>query len=292
MTYTSQKGFTLVETLVSIGILSLLLMGVAAFVVYQKNQVEDQIVKDLQSDYIEQIEDAISAPDTCKAVLRSMPAGTFGSAIAAGQNLTLDTSLLNRQFSDIAFVIQKANLSVDSNLVGSIDLSATDLASVYNANFTLELNFTNTNTQRNYILKKLVIPIKIYGEPGKTLWRDLKCSSTRSETAMFIGQVCNLYGGLMSDGVHCDFPKVKAVHLPTTENTNVPVEKMNINSDRVQRVSMPEMVCYIDTLTTLTKTLPGWTNTNNYTRFCRYPGSGILSSVSRDLKNSRYPNLQ
>ncbi len=137
-----------------------------------------------------------------------------------------------------------------------------------------------------------MIPIKIYGEPGKTAWKDLKCSSARSETAMFVGQVCNLYGGLMSDGVHCDFPKVKAVHLPTTENTNVPVEKMNINSDRVQRVSMPEMVCYIDTLTTLTKTLPGWNNSKNYTRFCRYPGSGTLSSISRDLKNSRYPNLQ
>lgn len=295
MTLRNQKGFNIIGSLVAISIVAISAAAVAGYLAYQQKQLREVWLANFISDYTEQVEDIVSTPSTCGKVLPSN-----WNPLTQPQ-VTLSTSLLNDYFDDSIVSVKEAKISVTGDVMALTDKTASSgVYSLFNSFFgklTILLEFKQ-GSGYNHLLKQIEIPLRVYREGlDVTSTKNVKCSSARSESSIYVSQICNLYGGLMSNGVQCDFPKVQGTSHSNTANTAMSVvDIQNAPSNRVKRVALPEVICYLDTLITMTEVSPlvPAAMARNYTRFCRRPGGPTLDKVSADLRSNPqlYPNLQ
>lgn len=281
----NSRGLTFIEVLVSVGILSIVMIAIGSFQIYQKIQLQDLVFQDMQTNFIEEIEESLSSADVCSSFLPNT-----ATTVNVGLKVLLDISNLNNQLYTQYYKVKTAELEVLSQDSLIQDKTATNPVS-FDALINFELE--HVRSSRNHLLKKIVIPLKLYGSHQIATINKLSCISANSDSSIYVGQICNAYGGLMSDGMHCDLPKLKPLSAHTNASSaSMSTEKIEVSNDKLQRISISEAVCYLDTLAVLTKNLPGWTGSKLYTRFCKFPGGASTAELSHVLKNSRYPNLK
>lgn len=279
------EGFTIIEALIAIAITAVTTLVIVSYITHTREQLKLEMYLNLQTDFSSQIDDFFSSPSSCSALLNDPTLGSSPLVVNHDNDVTYQFS---RQVPSSIFTSQ-VTFNVDTDTL--LDASSTDAD---NQSFvgvaTINIQFANKELGNKYngiINSKIVLPIRIYGDTKASNLKDLKCSSIRTESALYIGQICNLYGGLYSDGVHCDFPSIQTVD--TNGVVLKSTTKMDANSAVVTRISMPEMICYLDTLKTLANSLPQAVPDVSSTRtlFCSSPGD--VNHISQDLPMSRYP---
>lgn len=126
------------------------------------------------------------------------------------------------------------------------------------------------------------IPIILFDAENSEQWSNIECASGRSNDSFLVGQICNLYGGTLTDGIHCDFARSKSAPY---DINNPPTHSINQSSDSpTHRITMSDILCYLDTLIIMAPTnLP--LVYRSTTRFCEYPGTKQLNSISKNVRD-------
>lgn len=293
------SGFSMVMVLVALGLISVTAFTSLGYVAYQKQQMRRIFIQSWSDDFRLRVEEVLASPTTCTQLLPNQ-----NLTIAAGSEIPLQAINVNRLLNDRILSIKDARIS---DIVSAVSPGNPTLPNTFTGllHLTLEYKDAGMNADQafNGLLGDAVFNVKIYGDHNSQSVTNLKCSSQGNESALYISQICSLYGGLLTDGVHCDFPKINSNSLSSnstlmkTENGAMPYVNMaTANSNFANRVSMPQMLCYLDTLIALSPSLPIAVATasakiRNYTKYCARPGGSNIGRTSLDIR-FLFQNLQ
>lgn len=297
----NNRGISIVEVLIVMGLVALVASLSAGFVASQRKQATLNRLNGIFDSYTSTARSVLSLSSACTALLPK--AGQY--ALASG---VVDLVQVNGQdkfnkaiYDDIfyvsAAVLRYRTLSLDqasNSYTDATYISGNEREIIANLELEIKLRpdfMTAVAGFDSVRASKVVIPIKMFDEKSASSsprrWSGVVCSAEDSEEAIFKAQICNLYGGSLTDGSYCDFTRVvrnnlqDAVHPPSKTQVQ---KTTQTNTNRVQRVRLSEIVCYIDSLMILTRDLPSVPSSHQkrQTTYCRHPGGDQWSTVSRD----------
>lgn len=297
----NNRGISIVEVLVVMALIALVASLSAGFVVSQRKQATLNRLNGILDSYSTTARSVLSLSSACTKLLPK--AGKYLSGSSQIDLVQINgKDNFNKAIYDDIFYISSAVLNYRSVSLDQASgaykdatyISGNEREIIANLELKIELrpevmgNLMGIDSVRSTIV---TIPIKMFDEKSASSnpqrWSGVVCSAEDSEEAIFKAQICNLYGGSLTDGSYCDFSRIirnntqDAVHPPSKTQ----VQKMTqTNTNRVQRVRLSEIVCYIDSLMVLTKDLPSvpLTNQKQQTTYCRHPGGNQWGTVSRD----------
>lgn len=288
------QGFSLIEVLVSLGIFIVGLLAFSSLSSNMREKVRKEKYMVLQQDYINFIEDQLAVGGTCSRLLQEAVKDlTISPSEAAepGTENLLNVAAFNQVTNDLQnsiFSIKKAQLDTSEKIDPDPSKVETDQegdrtnwegSRTYKGTITFTLEFREErNRPFNYMLREIKIPITLFDHRGKNKWNEISCASLRSDEAFIIGQICNMYGGTLTDGIHCDM--VRMIRKPNPSANNLLSQASN---SRSQRVSLADAICYLDQLMILMPTRTQFSGVSRTTtRFCKRPGS--VKIISTDVK--------
>lgn len=303
----NQKGFSLVELLVVMSLVGIVASMSAGYIISQRQRALFSHMNSLRIDYEATARSSLSLGSICKSILP-----TTGSFSAGGGTINLMAGVGGPEkmnqiiFSDL-FEVKAARLTyrpffaeaaaggfvdktylnsgTDRELVGRITLE-------YGLKADAMVGVGGLDSMRDKVV--FDVPVKLMNEGANIIparqWRFVMCAAEDSEEATFKSQVCNIYGGALTDGSYCDFPRVlrnSPQYKAYGDPANVPTQKMTQNAtNKVNRVRLGDILCYIDSLIVLTETIASVNPTaaKQVTTNCRHPGGNSLSRISKDAQ--------
>lgn len=286
MNIRNNKGFNVILALTAVSLTSITILLTVGYIAHQKQQIKTIFFQNWNGDFIQRVDDFLATPTTCTSILPNV-----STPINTVTTIPLDNSKMNSLFSDRYLRIKSAQITGVTNIVAS----APSLPNTYSGTLELNAEFKNPVLENDKSLgpisRRFLFNVRMYGDNNSLSIKNLKCSSQESEYSLYVSQICNLYGGLLTDGVHCDFPKINTDLYIGNNTANKNMNYVSLkNNNTVTRITMPQMVCYIDTLIAIAAPLPittvtGSSSVRNYTKFCARPGGDSIYRASSDIKS-------
>lgn len=293
----NNKGLSIVEVLVVMGLVALIASLSAGFIVSQRQQDKLRQLHVILDSYKVSIKSIFALNSACTMTLPKN-----GAYLKTGTvNLVSEKGLkfFKENFHDDIFYISSALLTYDMFDDVYTDQSYKKDSRELLGNIVLDLSIKPDvlGNMRGYDSVKsnqITIPIKMYSENYGSVgnaWKGVSCSAEDSEEIAYKAQICNLYGGSLTDGAHCDFAQIN--RTPVTHSNNLTKNPWNIpvgvlvqnNTNQVKRVRLMDIMCYIDSLMLLTEDLASADGAGKKeTVYCPYPGGTDESRISLDAK--------
>lgn len=279
----NNHGFSMIEILIALVICAMGTLGIVGFTAQHKKMVTQEKLMTIQQDFIAGIEDSLAVSSVCSRILKAAAAATSFSGGATGAKIALNPQAFSDGLTHPIFKFSAASVSYVQDVV--IDRTDWVGARNYNGFVTVDLDFTDpTMITHRPILRQAIIPVVLFDEKNEGKWSGVQCASGRSGDSHVVGQICNLYGGTLTDGVHCDFHRVTRLHVASAKDPTMPVLADQTSTNRIRRIYMGDILCYLDTLIVMSPNNPLYSQ-RTATRFCKHPGKANFSNVSKDVRD-------
>lgn len=248
----NQKGLSLIEVLISSFIVAMMALIAAVVIVQQKKNNRQILFLQYKNEMVEEITSELSSYRHCTDILRaSMPAATqLPDSFAS----TVPPNFMDERYFHPKLKIKEVRLQYAPT--AQADSLQRGNSKTFRGTLELKMGPRAESIQNEVLeLKTLVIPLTIYDRSGLKQWSDVLCVDASNHSNSVISETCAYYGGTLVDGTHCDFNRYMRRHqpLPAPAVPVIPVTDTSIvdGKPRVSRMTLPDIMCYLDTLVSL-----------------------------------------
>jgi hypothetical protein len=278
-------GFSIIEILLTLAISIIAISGATTFSIHYRKLIRQDKLATLQKEFSHKVSDVLSVSASCTPLLQKATQTLTPNvpSSATGNKILLDPIPFQESLRHPIFSVTQVELSITPETpVGDISKPAS--GQTYNGYMSLSLAITNPRfLAYKDLIKTISVPIFLYDEHSDESWTEIRCATSQSPDSFIVGQICNTYGGTLTDGMHCDL--IRNLRKDDYPLNNIPDFQLGQDADnKTRRISISDVICYLDTLIIMTPPNPlsSTITPRNKTRFCRHPGTASL--ISKDAK--------
>lgn len=281
-------GFTLVELLIAAAIVIISSLAISEFITHFKKQTRQEKIMTLQKDYINTIDDILSVNSTCSRFISRVGAISITGGIsssATGLSVEIDTDTFINAYPELknpTFSIKKVQLSYTKDSA-DVDVSNWSNSSTYSGTLIFSLDIIDPRyVAYQNLTYDIKLPIFLFDERNSDNWQDIQCAAGQAPDSFLVSQICNMYGGMLTDSMHCDMLRV--IRDQNYGLNAAPTWLLSQDAaTKTRRLAMSDAICYLDTLIVMAPKVPfpALTPRTN-TRFCKYPGTS--TALSKDVQ--------
>jgi Tfp pilus assembly protein PilE len=283
----SQRGSTLIEVMIAAALIAMISFVAAKVIVDQKKIHRQLSLLDSKRELVEEIESELSSYRQCSEMLKESLKSE--SSLPNQYDQVVPEKYFDERFFHPALRIKQAKITYA--LAANADSQQQGKLKTYHGTLELLAETRLASTSEILDYKAIRIPLVILDKSGVGSWNEVICSNPDTQTSAIVSEACSYYGGTLVDGIHCDFNRYmrKHVAVPDAAIPVIPVTDTSVvdGKPHVQRISLPDLMCYLDTLATIIPDVALPNRDPNFdsikkdrtTLFCKRPGKVFQSNT-------------